>query len=71
MLLWALSLHRNAHRAILGKAGGLGLLIKVALLSVVASPVGAAVELMWERDELVVHETGGLKSRVSGVKKSS
>lgn len=71
VLLWALSLHRNAHRAILGKAGGLRLLIKVALLSVVASPVGAAVELMWERDELVVHETGGLKSRVSGSKKSS
>lgn len=71
VLLWALSLHRNAHRAILGKAGGLGLLIKAVLLSVVASPVGAAVELMWERDELVVHETGGLKSRVSGSKKSS
>lgn len=71
VLLWALSLHRNAHRAILGKAGGLRLLIKVALLSVVASPVGAAVELMWERDELIVHETDGLKSRVPGSKKTS
>lgn len=71
VLLWALTLHRNAHRAILGKAGCLGLLVKVALLSVFAGPVGAAVELMWERDELVIHETGGLKPRVSTDKKAS
>lgn len=70
-LLWALTLHRNAHRAILGKAGCLGLLVKVALLTAVAGPMGAAVELMWERDELVIHETGGLKPRVSNAKKSS
>lgn len=72
VLLWALTLHRNAHRAILGKAGCLGLLVKAALLSAVAGPVGAAVELMWERDELVIHETGGLKPRgVSKGKKAS
>ena len=71
VLLWALTLYRNAHRAILGKPGCLGLLVKVALLSVLAGPVGAAVELMWERDELVVHETGGLKPTVSTNKKSS
>lgn len=71
LLLWTLTLHRNAHRAILGKAGCLGLLVKVALLTAVAGTVGAAVELMWERDELVIHETGGLKPRVSKGKKSS
>lgn len=71
VLLWALTLYRNAHRAILDKPGCLGLLVKVGLLAVFAGPVGAAVELMWERDELVVHETGGLKSRVSSNKKSS
>lgn len=32
---------------------GLGLFVKVALLMLVAGPVAAAVELMWERDELV------------------
>lgn len=71
VLLWALTLHRNAHRTIRGKAGCLGLLLKVGLLTAFAGTAGAAVELIWERDELVVDETGGVKQKVSKDKKSS
>lgn len=71
VLLWAMTLYVNAHKAILRKTCWCDLLTKVGLLTVVAGPVGAAVELMWERDELVIHETGGLKQRVGKEKKSS
>lgn len=71
VLLWAMTLHVNAHKAILGSMSWCDLLTKVGLLTVVSGPVGAAVELMWERDELVIHETGGLKQRVGQEKKSS
>lgn len=57
VLLWTLTLHQNAHCAILDKASCLGLLVKVVLLTVFTGPAGAAVELMWERDELVIHKT--------------
>ncbi|KAL4990771.1 hypothetical protein BDW68DRAFT_153823 [Aspergillus falconensis] len=61
VLIWALSLYRAAHRVVYGQAGCVGLLAKVAVLTVLTGPVGAAVELMWERDELVFNELGGLK----------
>ncbi|KAL4972915.1 hypothetical protein BDW66DRAFT_169091 [Aspergillus desertorum] len=61
VLLWALSLYRTAHRVVYGQADCVGLLVKVAALTVLTGPVGAAVELMWERDELVMDEIGGLK----------
>ncbi|RJE25388.1 hypothetical protein PHISCL_02279 [Aspergillus sclerotialis] len=71
VLLWAMTLYVNAHKAILGSMCWCDLLTKVGLLTVVSGPVGVAVELMWERDELVIHETGGLKQRVGKEKKSS
>ncbi|UNI21307.1 hypothetical protein JDV02_007308 [Purpureocillium takamizusanense] len=55
VLVWALSLYRTAHRLVYGRVDNLGLLLKTAWLTVLAGPVGAAVELMWERDELVFH----------------
>ncbi|KAI9923932.1 hypothetical protein ASPWEDRAFT_170432 [Aspergillus wentii DTO 134E9] len=69
VLVWAMTLYSKAHKAILGKVSCLDLFVKVGLLTVLTGPVGAAVELMWERDELVVHETGGLKQRVATGKK--
>lgn len=71
ILLWAIALYVNAHKAILGNSGWCGLLTKVVLLTVLTGPAAAAVELVWERDELVIHETGGLKPRVASEKKSS
>ena len=71
ILLWAIALYVNAHKAILGSSGWCGLLTKVVLLTIFTGPAGAAVELVWERDELVIHETGGLKLRVGSAKKSS
>ncbi|KAL4813850.1 hypothetical protein BDW67DRAFT_192625 [Aspergillus spinulosporus] len=61
VLIWALSLYRAGHRVVYGQAGCVGLLVKVAALTVLTGPVGAAVELMWERDELVFNELGGVK----------
>ncbi|KAF7718161.1 Uncharacterized protein PECH_005614 [Penicillium ucsense] len=57
VLLWACKLFTVAHKQILSTVSVTGLLVKVALLTVVSGPVGAAVELMWERDELVFKET--------------
>ncbi|KAL4778547.1 hypothetical protein BJX76DRAFT_352532 [Aspergillus varians] len=61
VLVWAVSLYQTAHRAVYGRAGCVGLLIKVAALTALTGPVGAAVELIWERDELVINELGDLK----------
>ncbi|KAL5342126.1 hypothetical protein BJX70DRAFT_336807 [Aspergillus crustosus] len=61
ILIWALTLYQNAHRTVYGRAGCVGLFVKVAALAAVSGPVGAAVELIWERDELVINELGGLK----------
>ncbi|KAF7626420.1 hypothetical protein F9C07_12398 [Aspergillus flavus] len=58
VLVWAGSLHGAAQRGVYGSVGWLGLLWKVGLLSVFVGPVGAAVELMWEREELVLAKRG-------------
>ncbi|PWY86769.1 hypothetical protein BO70DRAFT_333206 [Aspergillus heteromorphus CBS 117.55] len=68
MVVWASALYVAAHRAVLGCVGWGRLLVKVVLLGLVAGPVGAAVELVWERDELVLSEMGGVR-RVAGEKK--
>ncbi|PLB54140.1 hypothetical protein P170DRAFT_372839 [Aspergillus steynii IBT 23096] len=71
VLVWSISLYKSAHLTAYGRVGWFGLVVKTVLLSVFAGPVGAAVELMWERDELVFNELGGLKKEVSKQKKSS
>ncbi|KAJ5177631.1 uncharacterized protein N7500_000330 [Penicillium coprophilum] len=68
VLIWAISLYTVAHKQLLGIVSWPRLLVKVALLTVLAGPAGAAVELIWERDELVFSETGGSK-QVSKAKK--
>ncbi|KAJ5915579.1 hypothetical protein N7466_011512 [Penicillium verhagenii] len=70
ILLWALKLHTVAHKQILSSVSWTGLLFKVGLLTALTGPAGAAVELMWERDELVFAETGS-RQQVTKVKKSS
>jgi hypothetical protein len=45
-------------------------LVKVGLLTVLTGPTGAAVELMWERDELVFKETSGSRQQAIKNKKS-
>ncbi|KAL2857289.1 hypothetical protein BJY01DRAFT_202555 [Aspergillus pseudoustus] len=69
ILIWTVSLYQTAHRVVYGRAGCVGLFVKVVALSTLAGPVGAAVELMWERDELVFNELGGLKRAAPGGKK--
>lgn len=56
VLAWAFILHRKAHRHVeRSKSAGLcGLVARTASLAVVAGPVAAAVELMWEREELIL-----------------
>lgn len=71
VLIWALTMYTVAHRQILSTVSYTGLLVKVGLLTALAGPTGAAVELMWERDELVFSETGGSSKQVSKTKKSS
>lgn len=69
VLIWAVSLYQTAHRVVYGRAGFVGLVFKVAALTVLTGPVGAAVELMWERDELVMNEMGGVRRAVPVGKK--
>ena len=71
VLIWALTLHSVAHKQILSTVSWPSLLFKVGLLTVLAGPTGAAVELIWERDELVFSETGGSRQQITKVKKSS
>jgi hypothetical protein len=70
VLIWALSLYTVAHKQILSTVSWPSLLFKVGLLTALTGPTGAAVELMWERDELVFRETESSK-QVSKTKKSS
>lgn len=71
VLIWAVSLYRAAHRVVYGRAGCIGLFVKVAALSALSGPIGAAVELMWERDELIINEMGGLKRAAPAGKKKA
>ncbi|CAG8120019.1 unnamed protein product [Penicillium olsonii] len=71
VLIWALSLYTTAHKQLLNTVSWPSLLFKTAVMTAVAGPVGAAVELVWERDELVFSETGGNNQRVSAAKKST
>ncbi|RDW68949.1 uncharacterized protein DSM5745_08709 [Aspergillus mulundensis] len=70
-LIWALSLYRAAHRVVYGRVrpGCVVLLAKIAALTALTGPVGAAVELLWERDELVFNELGGSKRTAPAEKK--
>ncbi|KAL4905491.1 hypothetical protein BDW74DRAFT_152712 [Aspergillus multicolor] len=70
-LVWALSLYRAAHRVVYGRiqSGCVDLLVKVAVLVTLTGPVGAAVELLWERDELVLSNTGGSRRTAAAEKK--
>ena len=70
VLIWATSLYTVAHKHLLNTVSWPSLLAKIALLTVFAGPAGAAVELIWERDELVFTETGGSREQVSKAKKS-
>ncbi|KAJ5752581.1 hypothetical protein N7520_009498 [Penicillium odoratum] len=70
ILLWALKLHTVAHRQILSSISWTSLLFKVALLTALSGPAGAAVELMWERDELIFAETGPRQQITKGKKLS-
>lgn len=69
VLIWALTLYAVAHKQILSVVSWPTLLLKVGLLTALTGPTGAAVELMWERDELVFRETDS--KLVSKTKKSS
>ncbi|KAJ5250782.1 hypothetical protein N7489_001192 [Penicillium chrysogenum] len=71
VLIWAISLYTVAHKQLLNNVSWLSLLVKTALLTVLVGPAGTAVELIWERDELVFTETGGNKQEVSKAKKST
>jgi hypothetical protein len=57
-LVWSTKLWRSAHQAQRVRYSILGLAVKVVLLSLVAGVSGSVVELMWERDELLLQEAG-------------
>jgi hypothetical protein len=62
VLVWAVSLYRSAHRAANADFGLCSLATKVAALSVLSSPVGAAVVLMWKREELFLRDAQKAKT---------
>ncbi|GAD95170.1 hypothetical protein NFIA_077520 [Paecilomyces variotii No. 5] len=53
LMLWAAALYQKAHEEAKIRVSAVEVGFKTCLLVVLAGPVGAAVELMWERDELV------------------
>lgn len=67
VVVWAVSLYRSANKAVGERVNVCEMLVKVGLLSVFCSPVGAAVELMWEREELFLRD--GEKTKSGGPKK--
>jgi hypothetical protein len=56
VLLWAVTVNAIARSKIQGKVGWFGLLFKTATSALLTGPVGAAVQLVWERDELVLDD---------------
>lgn len=62
VLLWAVAVHATAHHEVGVRMSWVGLGVKIGLLALAAGPAGAAVELMWERDEMVFSR-GGSKQR--------
>ncbi|KGO78185.1 hypothetical protein PITC_034000 [Penicillium italicum] len=71
VLIWAISLYTAAHKHLLNPVSSPSLLFKIALLTLVAGPAAAAVELIWERDELVFTETVGSRQEASKASKST
>ncbi|PGH08171.1 hypothetical protein GX51_01325 [Blastomyces parvus] len=63
MLLWAIDLYVAAHRARKVNVGCIGLAVKVGLLCAVSGVAGAVVELMWERDEMLLQGLGQEKEK--------
>lgn len=57
-LVWAVTLYSTAHRNVYGRVDYVELLRKVVPLTLLSGPVGAAVQLMWERDELLLQTDG-------------
>lgn len=53
VMLWAVALYRKACAEAKIRASAVELGVKICLLVILGGPVGAAVELVWERDELV------------------
>jgi hypothetical protein len=70
ILLWAIKLYTVAHKQ-LSAVSWVSFLFKVTLLTALVGPAGTAVELVWERDELVFSQTGGTRQQVSKAKKST
>lgn len=68
ILVWVISLWTSAQKKYRLERSGtvsllLGLLVKVSLLTVVAGPIAAAIELIWERDELVLAQAVSQEQR--------
>lgn len=57
-LVWATTLYTTAHRNVYGRVDYVDLARKVVPLTLLSGPVGAAVQLMWERDELLLQTDG-------------
>ncbi|KAE8396174.1 hypothetical protein BDV23DRAFT_193037 [Aspergillus alliaceus] len=72
VLVWAGALYSAARKRVYGKTGLVATLVKSVVLGALVGPVGAAVVLLWERDEMVVCEMGGVRRGVvAGGKKDS
>lgn len=56
VLLWAVAVNAFARCKIQGKVCWSGLLFKTVTSTLLTGPVGAAVQLVWERDELVLDD---------------
>lgn len=67
-LIWAITLWRAAHAAQGVRTCTFGLAVKVVALCLVAGVAGAAVEIMWERDELLFEPAEFRESREKKVK---
>ncbi|CAG8234361.1 unnamed protein product [Penicillium salamii] len=70
ILVWAVTLYVKACR-VGGEPVNWGVLgVKIALLTILTGPIGSAVALMWERDNLICYGTRGVMGQEKGAKKT-
>lgn len=69
MLVWAVTLYVRACKIGGEPINWSAFGVKVALLTILAGPIGSAVALMWERDNLICYGTKSVMRQENGPKK--
>ncbi|PGH18168.1 hypothetical protein AJ80_04555 [Polytolypa hystricis UAMH7299] len=71
VIVWVISLYRTAHASRGIEVNWLGVIVKIVLLGLVSGLGGVAVELMWEREELMLDTTPPASTKAKDKKEVS